>query len=82
VTVLTVLAAWRMRRLQPELQRPFRIPWGAAGLAYAVIAPVLMSMVALVGSDKFALKWGPLPVALGVLAYFVFPRIRAALKPM
>ena len=82
VTVLTVLAAWRMRRLQPELQRPFRIPWGAAGLAYVVIAPVLMSMVALVGSDKFALKWGPLPVALGVLAYFVFPRIRAALKPM
>jgi amino acid transporter len=76
VTVLTVLAAWRMRRLQPGLRRPFRIPWGRAGLAYVVMAPVVMSVVALVGSDKFALKWGPLPVALGVLAYFVFPKIK------
>jgi len=80
VTVLTVLAAWRMRRLQPELKRPFRIPWGASGLAYVVIAPVLMSAVALVASDKFAMKWGPVPVALGVLAYFVFPKIRALVE--
>ena len=80
VTVLTVLAAWRMRRLQPGLNRPFRIPWGAAGLAYVVIAPVIMSVVALVGSDKFALKWGPLPVALGVLAYFIFPNIKALVE--
>ena len=80
VTVLTVLAAWRMRRLQPELKRPFRIPWGRAGLAYAVIAPILMSAVALIGSDKFALKWGPIPVALGFVAYFVFPRIKAAVE--
>lgn len=78
VTALTVLAAWRMRRLQPNLQRPFRIPWGSVGLAYVVIAPALMGVVALVGSDKFALKWGPIPVALGILAYFVFPKIRAA----
>jgi len=78
VTVLTVLAAWRLRRLQPHLKRPFRIPGSAAGLAYVVIAPVVMSVVALVGSDKFALKWGPLPVALGVVAYFVFRKI----KPM
>jgi amino acid transporter len=81
VTVLTVLAAWRMRRLQPGMKRPFRIPWGKTGLAYVVIAPVLMSVVALVGSDKFALKWGPLPVALGVVAYFAFPRIKALLAP-
>jgi len=32
--------------------------------------------VALVGSDKFALRWGPVPVALGVAAYFVFPEIK------
>jgi amino acid transporter len=80
VTVLTVLAAWRIRRQQPELKRPFRIPWGKAGLAYVVIAPVVMSVVALVGSDKFALKWGPLPVALGVLAYFVFPKIKGLVE--
>jgi amino acid transporter len=77
VTVLTVLATWRLRRLEPELPRPFRIPAGAAGLAYVVIAPIVMGVVALVGSDKFALKWGPLPVALGVLAYFVFAKLKA-----
>ncbi len=76
VTVLTVLAAWKLRKTQPETKRPFRIPWGRAGLAYVVIAPILMTIVALVGSDPFALKWGPVPVALGVAAYFVFPKIK------
>jgi len=79
VTVLTVLAAWRLRRSQPDLQRPFRIPCGISGLGYVVIAPVVMSIVALVGSDKFALKWGPIPVALGFLAYFAFAKVKAFL---
>lgn len=80
VTQLTVLSAWRLRRTQPGLKRPFRIPWGNVGLAYVVIAPFLMSAVAVVGSDKFALKWGPVPVVLGILAYFVFPRLKAAVQ--
>ena len=79
VTVLTVLSAWRLRRIQPGTKRPFCIPWGTAGLAYVVIAPIAMSVVALVCSDKFALKWGPVPVFLGVAAYFVFPRIKTLL---
>ena len=78
VTVLTVLAAWRLRRLRPQLQRPFRIPGGIMGLAYVVIAPIVMGVVALIGSDKFALKWGPLPVALGVAAYFILPKLKIA----
>lgn len=77
VTFLTVLSAWRLRRTQPQLKRPFRIPWGNTGLAYVVIAPILMGAVALVGSDKFALKWGPIPVALGIVMYFLFPKLRA-----
>jgi len=80
VTVLTVLAAWRLRKKRPEMKRPFQIPWGRAGLAYVVIAPIVMSVIALVGSDKFALKWGPVPVALGVIAYFVFPKIKAMVE--
>jgi amino acid transporter len=80
VTQLTVLAAWRLRRTQPELKRPFLVPWGNAGLIYVVFAPLLMSTVALIGSDKFALKWGPIPVVLGIVAYFVFPRIKAAVE--
>ena len=41
-----------------------------------MIAPILMTIVALVFSDKFALKWGPVPVVLGVVAYFVFPIVK------
>jgi len=80
VTQLTVLSAWKLRRTQPGLKRPFRIPWGNTGLMYVVFAPLLMSAVALVGSDSFALKWGPIPVLLGVAAYFVFPKIKAAVE--
>ncbi|HUL33200.1 MAG TPA: APC family permease [Candidatus Eisenbacteria bacterium] len=75
-TVLTVMAAWKLRKTKPEMARPFRIPFGKAGLVYVVAAPIAMTMVALAGSDSFALKWGPVPVVLGVGAYFVFPRIR------
>ena len=80
VTVLTVLSAWRLRLKFPEMKRPFRIPGGRAGLAYVVIAPILMGILALVCSDPFALKWGPLPVFFGVAAYFVFPKIKAVLE--
>jgi amino acid transporter len=80
VTILTVLAAWRMRRLRPDLPRPFRIPWGKFGLSYVVLAPLVMSAIALVGSDSFALKWGPIPVALGGVAYFAFPKIKSLLE--
>jgi hypothetical protein len=78
VTVLTVLAAGRLRVKQPEANRPFRIPWGGAGLYYCMIAPVVMSVVALVCSDKFALKWGPVPVLLGVAAYLFFAKHKSA----
>ncbi len=76
VTVLTVLSAWRLRRKFPEMARPFRIPWGGAGLLYVVLAPIAMGLLALVCSDPFALKWGPVPVLLGVAAYFVFPKLK------
>jgi amino acid transporter len=80
VTQMTVFSAWRLRRSKPELKRPFRIPWGKLGLIYVVIAPFLMSAVAVVGSDKFALKWGPVPVLLGVVAYYVFPKLRTVVE--
>jgi amino acid transporter len=76
VTILTVLAAWRLRKTQPEMKRPFRIPWGRAGLLYVVIAPLAMSAVVLVASDPFARKWGPLPVLLGPVMYFVLRAVR------
>ena len=73
-SVLTVLSAWQLRRKRPDLERAFRIPWGSKGLAYAVIAPLIMSGVALIASDKFGLKYGPIVLLLGPLAYFFFRR--------
>jgi amino acid transporter len=75
-TVLTVLAGWRMRKTHPELPRPFRIPWGRTGLLYVVGAPLVMSCVALLGSDRFALHWGPPAMLLGPLAYLVIRKTR------
>jgi len=50
-------------------------------LAYAVIAPLLMSALAMIvpifsqaPGDRFAVRWGPVALALGPLAYFVFRR--------
>jgi amino acid transporter len=74
VTILTVVVAWKLRRKAPDLSRPFRIPWGRAGLFYVVAAPLVMSVVAMLGSDRFSLKWGPAALALGPLAYVVFGR--------
>jgi amino acid transporter len=70
-TVLTVLAAWQLRRTSPDLPRPFVIPWRRTGLIYAVAAPLLMSVVALVGSDPYGLIWGPVALAAGPVVYLV-----------
>jgi amino acid transporter len=68
-TILTVLSAWRLRQTSPDLARPFRIPWGRTGLIYVVVAPLIMSAVALLGSDRFAVRWGPVAILLGPLVY-------------
>jgi amino acid transporter len=78
VTILTVLASWQLRKRQPDLPRPFRIPWGRTGLLYVIVAPLIMSVVALVGSDPFARKWGPVPVVLGPIVYFVLRKTKMA----
>ena len=78
VTVLTVLSVWRIRQTQPNLARPYRIPWGNTGVFYAVAAPIAVSIVALLGSDRFSLIWGPVALALGPLAYLFFKSARGS----
>jgi hypothetical protein len=73
-SMLTVLAAWRLRQTRPEMPRSFVIPGGGPGLRFAVGAPLLMGCVALLGSDRFALLWGPAAIALGPVAYFLLRR--------
>jgi len=73
-TVLTVLAAWQLRRKRPEMHRPFVIPGGRAGLLYSIVAVVVMSAVALLGSDRYGWMWGPVAIAFGPLAYWLLGR--------
>ncbi|MFZ0308181.1 MAG: APC family permease [Candidatus Sulfotelmatobacter sp.] len=68
-TVLTVLSAWKLRRTRPEMPRAFVIPGGRMGLFYVVAAPVVMAMVALLGSDRFALIGGAVAIVLGPMVY-------------
>ena len=70
-TVLTVLSAWKLRRARPDLKRSFTIPGGHAGLLYVVGAPVVMAIVALLGSDRFGLIGGAIALALGPVMYGV-----------
>ncbi len=69
-----MLAAWQLRRKQPEMKRPFRIPGGKLGLAYAVAAPVIMSVVAMLGSDRYGTIGGVIALALGPLFYLFLRR--------
>jgi len=75
-TVLTVLAAWQLRRKRPDLPRSFVIPGGWVGLIAAVVAVILMSAVALLGSDRYGLRWGPVALAAGPLVYWVLKKSR------
>jgi hypothetical protein len=64
------------------MTRPFVIPGGRKGLLYAVGAPLVMGAVALLGSDRFALLWGPFAIALGPAAYFILRRWRRNSAPV
>jgi amino acid transporter len=73
-TVITVLSAWQLRRKMPELPRSFVVPGGRAGLITAVLAVIVMSAVALLGSDRYGLRWGPVALAAGPVIYLVLRR--------
>jgi amino acid transporter len=73
-TVMTVLAAWQLRRRKPDMPRPFLIPGGRTGLFYCVVAVIIMSAVALLGSDRYGLIWGPVALAVGPVVYFALRR--------
>jgi amino acid transporter len=80
-TVLTVGAAWQLRRKRPDLPRSFVVPGGRLGLIGAVVAVVVMSVVALGGSllgnthngrvDLYGLLWGPVALAAGPVVYLL-----------
>ncbi len=82
-TVLTVLSGWKLRKSRPDLKRTFTVPGGRAGLLYVVVAPVLMAIVALLGSDRFGMIGGAVAMALGPVVYLILKsRGRASEMPV
>jgi amino acid transporter len=83
-SVMTVLSAWKLRRLKPEMPRAFIIPGGNKGLLYAVAAPVFLGVLATAGSvadsvqrnDRLVLLSAPAAILLGPLAYVISSRQR------
>jgi amino acid transporter len=73
-TIMTVMAEWQLRRKMPEMKRPFVIPGGRLGLIAAVGAVIIMSAVALLGSDRYGLRWGPVALLLGPVVYLLLHR--------
>lgn len=73
-SVLTVLAAWRLRRVRPDAPRGFRIPGGGWGLGYVVIAPLVLCGVGVWYSDPIAVRYSPWLLASGPVAYLLLRR--------
>jgi amino acid transporter len=74
-SALTLLSVWRLRRTAPDLPRGFRIPGGKLGLAAVVMVPLLLFTWALINSDRAALRWGPVYLAAGPVAYYLVRRV-------
>ena len=56
------------------MPRPFAIPGGNVGLFYVVAAPLVMAILALLGSDRFGMMGGAIALALGPVVYKIVAR--------
>ncbi|MGH9711793.1 MAG: APC family permease [Candidatus Acidiferrales bacterium] len=70
-TLLTLFAAWRMRRKLPDAPRSFRIPGGAIGMAYILIFPAILCAVKVLQSEDYVLKYAPWLLASGPIVYTI-----------
>jgi amino acid transporter len=79
-TLLTLFAAWQMRRKAPNAPRAFKIPGGTIGLAYVLIFPLILCALKVAQSEDYVWKWAPWLLATGPVAYLVL-RYIFKLKP-
>lgn len=70
-TLLTLFAAWQMRRKLPNAPRSFRIPGGAIGMAYILIFPAILCAVKVLQSEDYVFKYAPWLLASGPIAYAI-----------
>jgi len=71
-SMLTLLAAWGMRRKLPDAPRMFRIPGGPVGLAAAIVFPAILCSVKVYYSEPLVWHWAPCLLATGPIAYCIF----------
>jgi amino acid transporter len=76
-TMLTLLAAWRLRVKLPEAPRAFRIPGGRTGLAAAIIFPAMLCIVKIYYSEPYVFRYAPVLLASGPIVYLLSRRIYA-----
>jgi amino acid transporter len=74
-TILTVAAGWQLRRTAPDMPRSFVVPGGSWGMKASVVAVVVMSAVALLGSDRYGWRWGPVALAAGPAVYLAVKQL-------
>ncbi len=79
-SMMTVLAAWQLRRKMPEARRDFRIPWGKFGLICVIVLPAILCAVKVYYSEAIVFHWAPVLLALGPIAYLIFRHV-FGLKP-
>jgi len=72
--VLVFISAVAVRRKEPQLARPFRVPFGTGGLTIMVAVPIVVAILFLVANGFRTLAWGALAAGTGPLAYRRFRR--------
>jgi amino acid transporter len=80
-SLLTLLAAWQLRRTRPNAPRMFRIPGGRLGVLYTVLAPALLCAVKIYSSEPYVFRWAPLLILSGPVAYVIL-RYAFRLRPV
>jgi amino acid transporter len=73
-SMLTLLAAWQLRRKMPDAPRPFRIPGGTLGLAVSIVLPAILCSVQIYYSEPYVFRYAPWLLAGGPVAWFVLRR--------
>ena len=74
-SMLTLLAAWQLRRKLPDAPRTFRIPGGKLGLLAAIIFPAFLCGMKIYYSEPYVFRYSPLLLASGPAAYLALRKI-------
>ena len=74
-SMLTLLAAWRLRAKMPYAQRTFRIPGGTMGLAANIILPAILCIIKINYSEPYVFRYAPILLATGPVAYVILRHI-------